>query len=157
MININRIILTTVIGALAIMAVLLIPAPVMTAGEDDARVEDNSEWIYARLTAYSPKSPKDGNRNHRGKLVKNETGCAIPWDMINTYNLKDGDQLEIEGVGIRTIDDRVPKRAAKKFDYMVVDLRYYHSIRSKPETRAVDRELRRRFDKDYGWVRIIRN
>lgn len=105
--------------------------------------------VKVRLTAYSPKQPRESNKNHRGQSVKDEDGVAVPKGL-----LPDGTIIRLPNGEYREVDDRIPRKSARKFDYRVVDVRYYQSINSKPKTRAVNKELAREFDMGWGYIEV---
>jgi len=109
------------------------------------------EYRWVRITAYSPKQPREGYKNHKGKIVKNERGIAVPKGFLT-----DGTRVILPNGEIRIVDDRIPLKSSKKFNHQTVDVRYYYSIKSKSKTRAVNRELRKKFDLGYGYIRIER-
>lgn len=96
------------------------------------------ERMYVRLTAYSPKQRFEKSVNHKNKSIRNENGVAVPKGLI-----PDGTVVRLPNGDFRVVDDRVPRN--------VVDVRYYQSIKSKPKTRAVYKELCKKFGmgKDY--------
>ena len=106
--------------------------------------------VVCRITAYSSKERFEHNKTALGKSANNEKGVAT-----HKSFLPFGTKIEYKGQ-VRIVDDRVPSRSAKKFNYKVVDFRYYQSLDSKPKTRAVNRELRKKFDGGWGVIKIYR-
>ena len=100
-------------------------------------------YIKVRLTCYSVKQPKEGNRTSLNKCAKNERGVAVPKGFLS-YGTKiilpDGDE--------RKVDDRIPNKSARKFNYKVVDIRFYETITARPKTKLVNKQLRKL---DMGW------
>ncbi|MDI6788130.1 MAG: hypothetical protein QME51_07150 [Planctomycetota bacterium] len=106
--------------------------------------------VYVRLTAYSSKEKWEGSRTATGKSARNEKGVAVhksfPYPFGTNIILPDGQR--------RIIDDKVPTKSAKRFKLSVVDVRYYESIKSQPKTKAVSKELCKKFDKGYDYIWI---
>lgn len=115
-----------IIGLLLFMGIGLAEAPIR-----------ETYTLRVRLTAYSPKQPRETSINHRGKSIKNEDGIAVPKGL-----LPDGTVIKLPDGSYRTVDDRIPYKSAKKFGCMVIDVRYYQTITAKPKTKSVNKQLR---------------
>jgi hypothetical protein len=100
-----------------------------------------------RILGYSPKQPNEGSKLPNGKSARNEKGCAVPAGFL-PY----GTVVIFPGGIRRTTDDRTPEKAVRIIGTRkLIELRWYQSIKSKPKTRAVNREVRH---KDMGWGSI---
>lgn len=105
--------------------------------------------IKVRLTAYSSLQPREGNKNAMGKCARNEKGVAVARGLLPL-----GTRIQLPNGQIRIVDDHTSKWAARKFKGMLVDVRYFESIKSKPESRAVNKELRK-YDKGWGEIKVF--
>lgn len=131
--------------AIILFLVLTMSAPAMAPGW-------RIERLYVRLTAYSPKQPREGHHNRYGEDVRNEKGIAVP----DALDIPYGTLIRLPNGNVRVVDDTYPTRTArKKFKNMVMDVRYYQSIKSKPKTKAVNKEICRHFDKGWGYVEVL--
>ncbi len=106
-------------------------------------------YVKVRILAYSVKQPKEGYKNALGKSARNEIGASchksfLPLGTIVEYQ---GDR--------RMIDDRTPYKAVKIIGTnRIIELRWYQSIKSKPKTKNVNKELRKKFDKGWDYIKI---
>ena len=131
-------------------------AIVLLAGSTaDAPIHAYLSWKSikrrVRITAYSCKQPHEKNILADGRKANNELGFAVPRD----GSIPLGSYVELpNNKGGRYADDKTSIKASKKFKYNLIDIRWYESIRSKPKTRAVNRELCKRFDMGYAIVTI---
>ena len=110
--------------------------------------------LRVRQTAYSPKQPRESDRNHKMKKIRNEIGVAIPKQLMKL--IPDGSVVYTDD-DVRVADDRYGAKGASRFGGNCIDLRYFQSIKSKPKTKAVNRELRRRFDNGWGNIKVKSN
>lgn len=110
---------------------------------------------YVRITAYSPKQPAEGNKNSLGKCAKNERGVSVSRYLRKKYDIDDGDIIVFSDGDRRIVDDKPARWSERKFKGMLVDRRFYQSIKSKPETRAVNKELRK-LDLGWDWIKVIK-
>ena len=95
--------------------------------------------LYVRITAYSPKQYRESSINHKGKLVRNEVGVAIPKGL-----LPDGTKIRLPNGEIRKVDDRIPRKSYRKFKGKHIDVRYFQSVTK----RGIKKQL---YKKDMGW------
>jgi len=105
-----------------------------------------------RITAYSSKQPREGNKTATNKCAKNEIGFATP----RNGSIKLGEYVRLPNNEIRIADDKTSKWASRKFKGRLIDVRYYQSIKSKPETKSVTKELCRRFDMGRDDIEIVK-
>ena len=112
--------------------------------------------IKVRITAYSPKQPHEGNKNALGRCAKNEDGVSVSRYLRKHYNIRNGDTLMFSDGSTRIVDDKPARWAERKFGGKLVDRRFYESIKSRPETRKVNRELMK-FDLGWDWITVVRN
>lgn len=135
--EIKKVLLTT---SLLLLGMGIVQAPI-----------SNYYYVKVRITAYSSKQPREKSKTAMGKSAKNEKGVAT-----HKSFLPFGIKIELPNGDIRIVDDRIPNKSAKKFNYNVIDVRYYESIDAKPKTRAVNRELRRKYDMGWDIIKIYR-
>lgn len=106
-------------------------------------------WLKVRILAYSPKQPREGHKTATGKSARNEIGASCHKSFLPL-----GSVIEWRGQK-RIIDDRTPFKAVKIIGTNnLIELRWYESIKAKQKTRAVNKELRKRFDGGWGIVKV---
>jgi hypothetical protein len=105
-------------------------------------------FIRVRLTTYSAKQPKETSVTSLGKCAKNENGVAVPKGFL-PY----GTKIILPNGNARKVDDRVPNKSARKFNYKVVDTRYYETITARPKSKQVNKQLRK-LDMGYGFIKV---
>lgn len=100
-----------------------------------------------RILAYSPKQPRESSKLPNGKSARNEIGCSVPKRFL-PY----GTPVIFPNKQRRIVDDRTPETAVKIIGTRnLIELRWYQSIKSKPKTKSVNKEVRK---KDMGWDSI---
>lgn len=105
-------------------------------------------YMKVRLTCYSPKQPRESSKTALGTCAKNEYGVAVPKGFLPF-----GTKIVLPNGDDRIVDDRTSRWAGKKFGGKLVDIRYYTTIKSKPKSRSVKKELRK-LDMGYGIIRV---
>lgn len=136
-----------------LLALVLVLGMAQTAAAPVKPVE--SIRLKVRITAYSPKQIAEGNKNAIGKCAKNEDGVSVSRYLRQKYDIDNGDTIVFSDGDRRIVDDKPARWAERKFKGKLVDRRFYESIKSKPETRAVNKELRK-FDLAWDWITIIK-
>ncbi len=108
-------------------------------------------YIRVRITAYSQKQPYESSKTSLGKTSKNEIGAAVPKGFL-PY----GTKIVLPNGQRRIVDDRVPQKSVRTHKTKcVVDARYFESVKSKSKTRAVNKELRKKFDMGWGTIKVF--
>lgn len=117
--------------------------------------------VLARVTTYSIYERGEKKVNHRGKKLTNNNGVAVP-----SNTLRDGTQIFIEGVGMRVVDDRLPKRSVRKHERIAkkiginldicVDLRYNNLTRKQLRKKDLGYKEIRVYEKGWGIVKVYR-
>ena len=99
-----------------------------------------------RLTKWSPKQ--------RGETYKNAMGGRLKEGDLASRMFPLGTVIYMPDGSWGVVKDRPSKWAHEKFRGRLVDECLIQSIKSKPKTRAVNKELRK-YDEGWGEVRIL--
>lgn len=103
--------------------------------------------VRVRLTKYSPKQ--------RGETHKNAMGGRLREGDLSSYMVPLGTKIQMPDGSFGIVKDRPAKWAHKKFGGKLVDECLIESIKSRPKTKSVNKELRK-YDMGWGVVKIYR-
>ena len=106
---------------------------------------------HVRILAGSAKQPHEPSKNAWGQSIKNE-------DYIATLKgwLPRGTIVRLPNGEVRVMNDHVNRKAEKRIGTRrIVEVYYYESVKSRPKTRAVNRELRRDYDQGWDDIEIL--
>jgi uncharacterized protein YwbE len=104
-------------------------------------------YVKVRLTKFSPKQ--------KGETYKNATGGRLKEGDLASRTFPLGTKIQMPDGNIGIVKDRTSKWAHRKFNGKLVDECLIQSIKSKPKSRAVNRELMRH-DEGWNYIKVYR-
>ena len=100
--------------------------------------------LRVRITAYSPKEPRESKIGMRNNRITNEKGCAVSRDLLKIIPY--GSKIRLEDGSIKIVDDTTNRRLKK-----TVDIRYYGSLN---KNKSIKKQLQK-LDGGWGEIEIL--